>query len=70
MSGAAARGGGAHPVLEWRIGAHGDSLARHETGLPRLAAFDETFVLLAFICALAMLAAWQMKAAGRLNRKD
>lgn len=57
-------------VLEWRIGAHGDSLARHETGLPRLAAFDETFVLLAFICALAMLAAWQMKAAGRLNRKD
>ncbi len=49
-------------VLEWRIAAHGDSLARSETSLARLAAFDETFVMLAVLCALAMLAAWQLRA--------
>lgn len=55
-------------VLEWRIAAHGDSLARHETSVARLAAFEETFVMLAGICMLATLAAWQMKAAGRMQR--
>ena len=49
-------------VLEWRIAAHGDSLTRPETSLARLAAFDETFVMLAALCALAMLAAWQLRA--------
>jgi hypothetical protein len=48
-------------VLEWRIAAHGDSLTRPETSLARLAAFDETFVMLAALCALAMLAAWQLR---------
>jgi MFS family permease len=50
-------------ILEWRIAAHGDSLARSETSLARLAAFDETFVMLAGVCAVAALAAWQMRAA-------
>ncbi len=49
-------------VLEWRIAVHGDSLTRPDSGPARLAAFDETFVMLALICALAMLAAWQMRA--------
>jgi EmrB/QacA subfamily drug resistance transporter len=49
-------------LLEWRIAAHGDSLARPESSLARLAAFNETFVMLAGVCALAALAAWQMRA--------
>jgi EmrB/QacA subfamily drug resistance transporter len=48
-------------VLEWRIGAHGDSLANPETSVARLAAFNESFWLLAAICALALLAAWQLR---------
>ncbi len=54
-------------VLEWRIAAHGDSLGRPDSSLARLAAFDETFVMLAGVCALAMLAAWQMRAPARLE---
>jgi len=53
-------------VLEWRIAAHGDSLARPESSAARLAAFDETFVMLAVVCALATLAAWQMRSGARL----
>ncbi len=52
-------------VLEWRIAAHGDSLGRPDSSLARLAAFDETFVMLAGVCALAMLAAWQMRTPAR-----
>ncbi len=48
-------------VLEWRIAAHGDSLANPQTSPARLAAFDESFLLLAAICALAMVAAWQLR---------
>jgi EmrB/QacA subfamily drug resistance transporter len=55
-------------VLEWRIAAHGDSLVRPDSSLARLAAFDETFVMLALVCALAMLAAWQMRASARLEK--
>jgi len=55
-------------VLEWRIAAHGDSLTRPDSSAARLAAFDETFVMLAGVCALAMLAAWQMRAPARLER--
>jgi predicted MFS family arabinose efflux permease len=50
-------------VLEWRIAAHGDSLARPQTSPARLAAFDETFLVLAAICALAIVAAWRMRSA-------
>ena len=48
-------------VLEWRIAAHGDSLSNPHTSPARLAAFDESFLLLAAICALAMVAAWQLR---------
>ncbi|WP_239024369.1 MFS transporter [Ramlibacter humi] len=48
-------------VLEWRIAAHGDSLANPETSAARLAAFNESFFLLAAVCALAVVAAWQLR---------
>ena len=48
-------------VLEWRLAAHGDSLANPVTSAARLAAFDEVFALLAGLCALAMCAAWQLR---------
>lgn len=47
-------------VLEWRLAAHGDTLAR-ATSPARLAAFNESFLLLAAICALAVVAAWQLR---------
>jgi EmrB/QacA subfamily drug resistance transporter len=48
-------------VLEWRITAHGFRLDTASTNPARLAAFDETFLMLAAVCALAMLAAWQLR---------
>jgi EmrB/QacA subfamily drug resistance transporter len=49
-------------VLEWRLAAHGDSLATLASSPARLAAFNESFVMLAGLCLLAMLAAWQLRA--------
>lgn len=48
-------------VLEWRIAAHGDSLANPNSSPARLAAFNESFALLAALCALALAAAWQLR---------
>jgi MFS family permease len=48
-------------VLEWRLAAHGDSLDNPLTSPARLAAFNESFLLLAALCALALVAAWQLK---------
>ena len=48
-------------VLEWRLAAHGDSLANPMTSPARLAAFDEVFAMLAGLCALAICAAWQLR---------
>ena len=48
-------------VLEWRLAAHGDSLANPLTSAARLAAFDESFAMLAGLCALAILAALQLR---------
>ena len=48
-------------VLEWRLAAHGESLAHPSTNPARLAAFNESFLMLAVICALAIVAAWQMR---------
>ena len=47
-------------VLEWRLAAHGASLSG-PTGAGRLAAFGESFLMLAAISALAMVSAWQLK---------
>ena len=48
-------------VLEWRIAAHGDSLANAATSPARLAAFHEAFWMLAALCAAALVAAWKMR---------
>jgi EmrB/QacA subfamily drug resistance transporter len=49
-------------VLEWRLAAHGASLHDPVGSAPRLAAFDESFLLLAALCALALGAAWRLRA--------
>jgi len=49
-------------VLEWRLAAHGDSLASTASSAARLAAFNEAFMMLAALCVLAMVAAWQLRA--------
>jgi EmrB/QacA subfamily drug resistance transporter len=56
-------------ILEWRLAAHGDSLARADTSAARLAAFDEVFLMLAGLCALALVAAWQLRAPQAADRK-
>jgi EmrB/QacA subfamily drug resistance transporter len=48
-------------VLEWRIAAHGDSLSNPATSPARLAAFHEAFWMLAALCGLALVAAWQLR---------
>ncbi len=48
-------------VLEWRLEAHGQTLAHASTNPERLAAFNESFLLLAGLCALAIAAAWQLR---------
>jgi predicted MFS family arabinose efflux permease len=49
-------------VLEWRVAAHGDSLANAATSPARIAAFEEVFWLLAAVCALALVASWRLRA--------
>lgn len=49
-------------VLEWRLAAHGDSLSNPASSPARLAAFNESFALLAVLCGLALAAAWQLRA--------
>ncbi len=48
-------------LLEWRLAVHGDSLSQPTTSATRLAAFDEVFVMLAGVCALALWAAWRIR---------
>jgi EmrB/QacA subfamily drug resistance transporter len=48
-------------VLEWRLAAHGDSLAGAATSPARLAAFNETFLMLAALSLLALVAASQLR---------
>jgi EmrB/QacA subfamily drug resistance transporter len=48
-------------VLEWRLAAHGDSLANATSSPARLAAFNEAFLMLAALCVLAVVAAWQLR---------
>lgn len=50
-------------VLEWRLAVHKSSLAIHSNAQERSAAFNETFLFVAFICAAAIIAAWWMRAA-------
>jgi EmrB/QacA subfamily drug resistance transporter len=55
-------------VLEWRLAVHGDALTRPETSVARLAAFNESFLMLAGICGIAILAAWQLREAPAVAR--
>ena len=48
-------------ILEWRLDVHGDSLTNAQTSVARLAAFDEVFLLLGAVCALAIVAAWRLR---------
>jgi len=48
-------------VLEWRLAAHGDSLAIAASSPARLAAFNESFLMLAGLCVIAMVAASQLR---------
>jgi predicted MFS family arabinose efflux permease len=48
-------------VLEWRMTAHGFRLDTASDNPARLAAFDETFLMLAAVCAVALVAAWQLR---------
>jgi hypothetical protein len=57
-------------VLEWRIAAHGDSLANPQTSVARLAAFNEVFWMLSALCALAVVAAWQLREARPATTTD
>ena len=52
-------------VLEWRLSAHGASMTDNAHAAARLAAFDEVFLMLAALCALAMLAARGLGTHGR-----
>lgn len=51
-------------LLEWRLAAHGETLApaHSAASAARLAAFDEVFMVLSALCLLALAAAWQMRA--------
>jgi hypothetical protein len=48
-------------VLEWRISAYGFRLDTASTNPARLTAFNETFLMLAAVCALALVAAWRLR---------
>jgi predicted MFS family arabinose efflux permease len=48
-------------VLEWRLAFHGASLGATGAGVGRTTAFNETFLMLAAICALALVAAWRVR---------
>jgi EmrB/QacA subfamily drug resistance transporter len=48
-------------VLEWRVAAHGAMLDTSPASPARMAAFDETFLMLAAICALALVAALKLR---------
>jgi len=48
-------------MLEWRLSAHGVSLTQGTSNSARLAAFNECFMMLAGICALALIASLQLR---------
>lgn len=53
-------------VLEWRMAAHGTGLAEGAGATSaQLAAFDETFLMLSGLCALALLASWNLREKAR-----
>jgi predicted MFS family arabinose efflux permease len=57
-------------ALEWRLAAHGDSLANPIASAARLAAFNEVFLGLAALCVVAIVAAQQLNATGRVGTRE
>jgi len=55
-------------VLEWRLAAHGDALSNAASSPARLAAFNESFALLAALCGVALVAAWRLRALQRIDK--
>ena len=53
-------------LLEWRLAAHGVTLLGAGGEAERVAAFDESFLLLAAICVPAIVAGWFMEPRARL----
>lgn len=50
-------------ALDWRLAAHGETLSHPSTNPGRLLAFNEAFLMLALTCALAIVAAWNLRSA-------
>jgi hypothetical protein len=48
-------------VLEWRLVSHGDSLTLSASSPARLTALNESFLMLATLCVLALVAALQLR---------
>ena len=48
-------------LLEWRLAARGEHLGNSLPSAQRLAAFDDVFLMLAAVCAVAMVAAWNIR---------
>lgn len=57
-------------VVEWRVAAHGVSLSQGLPSASRLAAFNESFLLLALVCLLAMGVAWRLRLPGSQRVND
>ncbi len=57
-------------LLEWRLAAHAVTLLGDGGGAARVAAFDETFLLLAAICLPAIAAAWFMDSSAPRRSAD
>ena len=53
-------------VLEWRLAAHGATLSAGASNPARITAFGETFLMLTLLCGLAVVAAWQLRAAPKI----
>jgi EmrB/QacA subfamily drug resistance transporter len=51
-------------VLEWRLAVHGESLSATAPSAARLSAFNDTFLLMAVVCSVAVLAAWRLRDRG------
>ena len=54
-------------VLEWRLAAHGATLSAGASNPARITAFGETFLMLTLLCGLAVVAAWQLRAAPKIS---
>ena len=58
-------------VLEWRLASHRSGAANAASDIAeRIQAFDETFLLVALLCAVAVIAAWRMVASEKKGETE